>query len=300
MRVAERVNPSADAGLSSRGWATPELLEAYGRTAGILRFLTGMDGLDAAQRHVLDRRVARLFENRERFLLDFRATWTPSAVDAYRAVAGARDETGWLDELMLLFALVELTLIDGVETRGHLARTSACLRTLAETCGADPDHAAGLGYAALVHDVGLALVQEELVTGRDRVDSYESQLVDLHTRMGALLVEAARDRLGLVGGPLRLAVDIVRCHHERHDGLGPLGLAGEAIPYPARLFAIVDVYDTLRRERPQRRALEHAAATFAMQAGNRDGREQFDPDLLRGFLDCAEEFARHHAAHPEP
>lgn len=299
-RDDERMVASADGAAQGPGQVARDLLEAYGRVAGILQALADLEGLDAAQRHVLERRVARVLERRERLLLDFRATWTPAAVDAYRAVAGTQDETGLLDELMLLFALVELTLVDGAETRGHLARTSACLRTLAEAHGVAAHDVARLGYAALLHDVGLAVVPEELVTGRDRVDSYESQLVDLHTRVGAMLVEAVCDRLGCNAGPLRLAVDIVRCHHERHDGLGPLGLAGEAIPYPARLFAIADVYDTLRRKRAHRDALDHAAATVALQAGNRGGREQFDPELLAAFLASAQEFARHHAAHPDP
>src|SRR6185312_3198381 len=42
---------------------------------------------------------------------------------------------------------------------------------------------------------------------------------------------------------LRPALDIPYCHHEKWDGSGyPRGLKGEAIPLPARLFAVVDVW----------------------------------------------------------
>ena len=42
---------------------------------------------------------------------------------------------------------------------------------------------------------------------------------------------------------------------EKRDGTGyPRGLRGEQIPLAARLFAIVDVWDGLRSDRPYRKA----------------------------------------------
>ena len=290
---------SADEMSNGEGWVTRQLHDAYARMAATFESLGAIDGLEAGQRHVLERRVAGLLNGRERFLLEFRTTWSPAAVDAYRPLAGARGEEGLLDELMHLFGLTELTLVDGSETRAHLERTAAFARMLAEARGEPEAYRAALGHAALIHDVGLAVVPEELVASRGQVDSYEAQLVDLHTRIGALLVETVRDRLGLVDGPLAIGCDIVRCHHERFDGLGPQGLAGTSIPYPARLFAIADVYDTLRRARPHRDALDHAAAVVAVQAGNRDGRGQFDPELLPAFLACASEIGRQFELHAD-
>ena len=52
---------------------------------------------------------------------------------------------------------------------------------------------------------------------------------------------------------LRPALDIPYCHHEKWDGSGyPRGLKGEDIPMAARIFAIVDVWDALRSDRPYR------------------------------------------------
>ncbi len=290
---------AADGTSRGPGGNARQLLDAYARTTATLESLGAIEGLETGQRHVLERRVARLFQGRERFLLAFRSTWTPAAVEAYRSRSEARTEERLLDELMHHFALVELTLVDGSETRAHLERTAACARRLAEARGEPETFRAALGHAALIHDVGLAVVPEELVASRGQVDSYESQLVDLHTRVGALLVETVVERLGLDDGPLVLGCEIVRYHHERFDGLGPQGLSGTAIPYPARLFAIADVYDTLRRKRPHRAALDHGAAVVAVQAGNRDGRNQFDPDLLPAFLACEAEIGRHFAAHAD-
>ena len=54
---------------------------------------------------------------------------------------------------------------------------------------------------------------------------------------------------------LRPALDIPYCHHEKWDGTGyPRGLQGERIPLAARIFAVVDVWDALRSDRPYRNA----------------------------------------------
>jgi putative two-component system response regulator len=55
---------------------------------------------------------------------------------------------------------------------------------------------------------------------------------------------------------LRPALDIPYCHHEKWDGTGyPRGLQGEQIPLSARIFAVVDVWDALRSDRPYRGGL---------------------------------------------
>jgi HD-GYP domain-containing protein (c-di-GMP phosphodiesterase class II) len=87
-----------------------------------------------------------------------------------------------------------------------------------------------------------------------------------------------------------MARAIVRWRHERFDGCGyPDRLAGEAIPAAARLVAVADVYDALRRRRFHKPALGHAAAVRVLlhhSAG------QFDPSLLRALEACQHEFER--------
>jgi len=234
-----------------------------------------------------------LLGQRDHLMPQFRSTCDATAQAAYRALRRNGDALSAQqvhDELLHLFALVQLTLVEGAETAGHLERTAGYARALAEARGDTPQFVAALEQAALIHDVGLMVVPQEVFSHRGLVDSYESLLLDTHTRLGAELVDAVMHALGVDDGPLALGREIVRCHHERYDGLGPQGLAGTAIPYAARLFAIADVYDTLRRRRPHREPLGHAAAVVAIRAGNRDGRVQFDPDLLPAFVACAERF----------
>ena len=81
---------------------------------------------------------------------------------------------------------------------------------------------------------------------------------------------------------LRLALDIPYCHHERWDGKGyPRGLKGDQIPLPARIFAVVDVWDALTSERPYRKAW---ASKESHHLYRRNNRIDFDPKVVEIFL----------------
>jgi HD-GYP domain-containing protein (c-di-GMP phosphodiesterase class II) len=85
---------------------------------------------------------------------------------------------------------------------------------------------------------------------------------------------------------LRPALDIPYCHHEKWDGSGyPRGLKGEQIPLAARIFAIVDVWDALRSDRPYRASwsVEKTRAYILEQSG-----EHFDPKVVEAFLPLIE------------
>jgi HD-GYP domain-containing protein (c-di-GMP phosphodiesterase class II) len=82
---------------------------------------------------------------------------------------------------------------------------------------------------------------------------------------------------------LRPALDIPYCHHEKWDGSGyPRGLKGDQIPKAARIFAVVDVWDALRSDRPyrpawpQERVLEHIRSLSGTH---------FDPEVVAAFFD---------------
>jgi HD-GYP domain-containing protein (c-di-GMP phosphodiesterase class II) len=82
---------------------------------------------------------------------------------------------------------------------------------------------------------------------------------------------------------LQECLDIPLYHHEKYDGTGyPFGLKGEAIPLPARLFAIVDVYEALTSDRPYRRAWtkEKTLEYLRTNAGT-----HFDPGLTSQFIE---------------
>ena len=81
---------------------------------------------------------------------------------------------------------------------------------------------------------------------------------------------------------LKPSLDIPYCHHEKWDGSGyPRGLQGEQIPFAARLFAVVDVWDALTNDRPYRAAwsLEETLAYIKQQSGS-----HFDPQVVDMFV----------------
>jgi response regulator RpfG family c-di-GMP phosphodiesterase len=82
---------------------------------------------------------------------------------------------------------------------------------------------------------------------------------------------------------LRKALDIPYCHHEKWDGSGyPRGLKGEEIPLSARIFAIVDVWDALRSDRPYRIAWTEEKALEYIQS---ESGSHFDPMVVDAFME---------------
>jgi HD-GYP domain-containing protein (c-di-GMP phosphodiesterase class II) len=96
-----------------------------------------------------------------------------------------------------------------------------------------------------------------------------------HPRIGAEMLRGIKF--------LEDAIPIVLHHHEQWNGNGyPLGLKAEAIPLPARIFTVVDVYDALTSERPYRRAISHEQAIAILRAQNGT---VFDPKVVAQFIE---------------
>jgi len=82
---------------------------------------------------------------------------------------------------------------------------------------------------------------------------------------------------------LSSALDIPYCHHEKWDGSGyPRGLKGDEIPLMARIFAIVDVWDALRSDRPYRAAWSAKKVIEHMRSLSGT---HFDPEVLKTCLE---------------
>jgi HD-GYP domain-containing protein (c-di-GMP phosphodiesterase class II) len=109
-----------------------------------------------------------------------------------------------------------------------------------------------------------------------------------HTILGSeALQEIAKKHPSCVAF-LRMAIDIVRHHHERFDGTGyPDRLVGSAIPLAARIVAICDVYDALRSRRVYKPPLSHNATVQIMVESSQG---QFDPCLIQLFSSIAQKF----------
>ena len=161
------------------------------------------------------------------------------------------------------------------ETGGHARRVTELAQRLGQRLGLGSEELENLRHGALLHDVGKIGVRDAVLGKPGPLDEDEWTEMRYHTVLGHEL---------LLGLPeLREATTVVRSHHERWDGSGyPDGLAGEAIPRLARIFAVVDVYDALRNDRPYRRAWTEAEVGAHLRAER--GRH-LDPEVVDAFLD---------------
>jgi response regulator RpfG family c-di-GMP phosphodiesterase/tRNA A-37 threonylcarbamoyl transferase component Bud32 len=177
---------------------------------------------------------------------------------------------------------------------GHPTRMQKYCRILAEAAAAHPAFSDRVDCAfvdtiercAPLHDIGRLAIPEHILTKVGALAPEERMVIETHTAIGAdVLSEVAPSADSLF---LKMAAEVARSHHERHDGTGyPDRLVGDAIPLSARLVAVADAYDTLRCRRLYKPALPHAAAVqIVMQ--NSPG--QFDPAILEVFQQVAAKF----------
>ncbi len=156
----------------------------------------------------------------------------------------------------------------------HTAGVAEYASRLAAEAGLRGADAKALRAAAELHDIGKLALPEALLAKPGPLDDQEWELVREHTLIGERII-AADDGLGPVAS-------IVRSSHERWDGAGyPDGLAGERIPFAARIIAICDAYEAMTTTRAYRDALTHEEAVKELRdsAGS-----QFDPALVEMFI----------------
>ncbi len=202
----------------------------------------------------------------------------------------------------LLFTMAKMAESRDGETPGHMARMRCYGEVLARQVALAPGWAGLvdarflglLGQCVPLHDIGKIGLPDEVLLKPAALTVSERALVQTHTVIGDRILEGLAKEYGTALEFLGMARAIVRHHHERYDGKGyPDRLAGAAIPAAARLVAVADVYDALRRERSYKPALPHDEAVYILL---RKSPGQFDPDLLKALETCHPEFERAYAA----
>ncbi|MDP2299372.1 MAG: HD domain-containing phosphohydrolase [Actinomycetota bacterium] len=164
------------------------------------------------------------------------------------------------------------------ETLGHTVRSAGLAVEMASALGVPEAELRHVHRGALLHDIGKMVVPDSVLNKPGPLDDEEWVVMRRHP-------EYARDFLSRIDY-LRPALDIPYCHHERWDGTGyPQGLAREAIPLPARVFAVIDVYDALTSDRPYRKAWSRADALAHIRSG---AGTHFDPAVVDVFLDLVD------------
>lgn len=160
------------------------------------------------------------------------------------------------------------------ETGAHSKRVACHTLVLARRFTRDSTLLREMYWGALLHDIGKIGVPDTILRSTGELTDAEWKVMRRHPENGHAILR---------GVPfMERAAEIVLCHEERYDGSGyPSGLAGDAIPFGARLFAVIDTLDAITSDRPYRAAQSYdvAKAEIVHCTG-----AQFDPQAVDAFL----------------
>lgn len=133
-----------------------------------------------------------------------------------------------------------------------------------------------LYVAGLLHDVGKIGIEDDVLKKSGPLTQEEFRKIQSHVEIGVTILRDLKKLHHILPG--------VRHHHESYDGHGyPQGLAGEEIPYEARILAVADSFDAMSSNRPYRRRL----SLMQIDEIFRNGRgQQWDPAVVDALFAC--------------
>lgn len=161
---------------------------------------------------------------------------------------------------------------------GHAAKVADYATAIAIELGMSADRQKIIRQAGLLHDIGKIAISEQVLFKTSRLTEAEYEYIKTHTTIGAALLEQSQG--------LQHLAPFVRHHHERWDGRGyPDRLAGEAIPFEARILNVCDSVEAMASDRPYHigMPLDQILVEVRRCAGT-----QFDPVIAEAFIRVAE------------
>ncbi|MEQ1661708.1 MAG: HD domain-containing phosphohydrolase [Thiobacillus sp.] len=161
------------------------------------------------------------------------------------------------------------------ETGNHIIRMSKYSRLIAEELKLTAMECDEIEASAPMHDIGKIGIPDHILLKPGPHTPEEQAIMRTHPVLGHEILAGSPSRYLQMGAVIALS------HHERWDGTGyPQGLAGEAIPLPARIVAIGDVFDALTSVRPYKKAwsFQEALALIKAESG-----KHFDPACVLAF-----------------
>lgn len=167
-----------------------------------------------------------------------------------------------------------LELRDG-ETEGHSHRVAAITVALANEMGLHGEDLLHIRRGALLHDIGKMAIPDSILKKQDNLTDVEWEIMRKHPALSVEMLSQIDF--------LRPALSIPQSHHEWWDGSGyPRKLKGEEIPLPARIFAVVDVWDALSYNRRYRKGWAKDKVIHHLQSLSG---KQFDPLVVSKFVE---------------
>lgn len=161
------------------------------------------------------------------------------------------------------------------ETEGHTQRVTVLTERLARSMGVEGQALVNITRGALLHDIGKMAIPDGILLKPGQLTDDERMLIQKHPVYAYQMLSPITF--------LVPAIDIPYCHHEKWDGSGyPRGLRGKEIPFAARIFPVIDVWDALTSNRPYRKALPQYEVRARIKA---DSGKHFDPVVVDAFME---------------
>jgi len=172
-----------------------------------------------------------------------------------------------------------------METEGHSRRVTDMTMRLAQAMGMNRDDLVHVRRGALLHDIGKMGVPDYILHKPGPLTEEEWVIMRQHPVYAYQFLSKIEY--------LQPALAIPYSHHEKWDGTGyPRGLKAEQIPLPARIFAVIDVWDALTSDRPYRPAWskDDALTHIRAQSG-----KHFAPKVVEVFMElCLDQLGAEH------
>lgn len=159
-------------------------------------------------------------------------------------------------------------------TRGHSDRVAYYAVRIGEVIGLASQDLETLRISGIFHDVGKIGTADDILLKTDRLDEKELSEIQKHPLKGARILSAV--------SMFKNVVPVVKCHHERLDGMGyPDGLENDTIPLLARIISVADAFDAMMSDRLYRSKLSLDEARRQLINGSGS---QFDNEIVSAFI----------------
>ncbi len=184
-------------------------------------------------------------------------------------------EKAYLESIQTLRYTVEAK---DTYTRGHSDRVAQYSVLIGQKLNLSDDDLRLLQLGGLFHDIGKIGVPDDILKKNAKLTDDEYSEIKNHPSIGAHILSSATI--------FKDIIPIVKHHHEKYDGTGyPGKLAGNDIPYLARIAAVADSFDAMTSKRVYRDSLP---LNVVINEFRRCRGTQFDPEIDDVFLDILE------------
>ncbi|MGM0641028.1 MAG: HD domain-containing phosphohydrolase [Thermotogota bacterium] len=175
----------------------------------------------------------------------------------------------------LIISFLQLLEIHDEYTKEHSENVAELTENLMKILGYNDDEIRNGYWAALVHDVGKALISEEVLNKKEKLTDEEFKIIKMHPVWAFMSLSKNEN--------LKSIANIVLHHHERWDGNGyPDRLSRNQIPEISQIICVVDAWDAMTSDRSYRKAL---SKTEAIDELIKNKGTQFSPKIVDTFLD---------------